>query len=83
MEQVLELKMKDKTEDGVTGTTIAADESGIEIAFDGYGAKTGQPGSPIIYIERYQGRIKLYAWTDINREDPTHVLDFEAAREAA
>ena len=54
----------------------------ILIRPEGYGEKTvvdGQ-GSPIM-IENYDGRLRVIIWGDINREDPTHIINMEGARE--
>lgn len=68
-----QIKLMDKNEQAETPTTIAADQNGIEISFD---------GRPAILIERRYGKVRLYAWAS-HSEDATHVIDFEGAKEAA
>jgi hypothetical protein len=57
---------------------------GVEVLFEGYGTCCMKPGygSPI-FIEYYEDKLTLRVWSDINSEDPTHVIDLEAARESA
>lgn len=55
---------------------------GIEVRVEGHGDCSSVPGAGCpIYLERQGGKVKLYVWADINREDPTHVIDLDGARE--
>jgi len=36
----------------------------------------------IIYLERYEGSLRLIVWADINDADPTHVIDLSSALES-
>lgn len=56
--------------------------TGIEIFIDGYGTKTMQDGhgSPV-YIEFYEGSLRVLVWSDINQEDPTHAIALLGAKE--
>ena len=61
---------------------IEAHDNCILIRPEGYGEKTmdnGQ-GSPIM-IERYNGKLRVILWGDINMEDPTDTIEMEGARE--
>lgn len=53
------------------------------IHLDGYGLMNCQPkvGGPIL-VERYEGKLRLLVWADINQEDPTHIIDLEPANES-
>jgi len=39
-------------------------------------------GCPI-WLEVYQGKLRVHIWADVNKEDPTHSIDLEVARETA
>ncbi len=61
---------------------ITTDERGVTIAAEGhgdYGSEDGH-GSPI-FLELYQGRLRLLVWADINSEEPTHIIDLAGAKE--
>ena len=54
----------------------------ILLSAEGFGdcsSKDGH-GCPVA-IEYYRGRLRVIIWSDINEEDPTHVIDLEGARE--
>jgi hypothetical protein len=56
---------------------------GLCICLDGYGVYGCSPGvGGPIYLERYEGRVRLVVWGDINSEEPTHLIDLEGANEA-
>jgi hypothetical protein len=55
---------------------------GIGIHADGYGVKTMHPGyGAIAFLEKYEGKLRLLVWADINQEDPTHTIELEGASE--
>ena len=57
-------------------------ETGINIRPQGYGDTGSEPGfGAPIYLEVYRGELRLIVWSDINHEEPTHVISLEAARE--
>lgn len=60
--------------------TVVAKETGIE----GYGDNSSEAGcgSPI-FIEWYDGKLRVHLFGDINSESPTHSVDLEGARESA
>lgn len=67
-------------------TVTAAIESNevIKISFDGYGQSGVISGhSAPVVIEVYDGHLRVIVWADINKEDPTHTIDLEGARESA
>jgi len=37
-------------------------------------------GSPIL-VEVADGKLRVVCWSDINEEDPTHIISMEKARE--
>ena len=64
--------------------TIVAGETGIEIKAEGYGDSSSDVGfGAPIFIEWYDGKLRVHLFGDINREDPTHSVDLEGARESA
>lgn len=58
------------------------DGLGVMLAIKGYGdhCSADGDGHPIL-LERFQGRLRLVVWADINQEDHTHIIDLEDARE--
>lgn len=52
------------------------------IKVDGYGDAVSADGSGFpILIEYHEGKLQVVLWADINKEDTTHVIDMEGARE--
>ena len=57
--------------------------TGMDIVVEGYGVKGMELGTgSIIYLEIQNGKLMLYAWADINDEEPTHIIDLSGAKEA-
>ena len=54
---------------------IGADDYGEMTAKNGY-------GFPIV-IEYHERQFRILVWGDINKEDPTHIISLEGARENA
>jgi hypothetical protein len=54
---------------------------GIALHFDGYSdcCSTDDNGTPV-YIEKYDGDLRVIVYADINHEDPTHVISLQGAR---
>lgn len=58
-------------------------ESGINIRPKQYGDFDSEAGfGAPIYLELYEGELRLIVWSDINQQEPTHVISLEGAREA-
>ncbi len=68
----------EKTEQ-VSGTIRVGDD-GIGIFVDGYGEKTSNEGA-IISIEKYEGKLTVLIWDDIEQEDP-QIINLEGASES-
>lgn len=64
-----------EVEDECNGAGLVIRPSG----YGCYGCADGTTGP--IYMEVHEGRLRLIVWANINEEDPTHVIDLEAARE--
>jgi hypothetical protein len=55
----------------------------IYIMPEGYGDATSENGSGCpIMVEIWEGKLRLVAWSDINKEDPTHAISLETAKES-
>ena len=52
----------------------------LEIYLDGIGTAS-EVGGSAIYLEFYEGKWQLVVWSDINKEDPTHIIDMSGAME--
>lgn len=61
---------------------VAVTPLGITIMPNGYGdyCSADGHGAPI-FIERFEGRLRVIMWGDINQEDPTHCIYLDDARE--
>jgi hypothetical protein len=56
---------------------------GFSIRVDGYGNCSMKNGhGDILFLEYYEDRLQMYAWSDINQEDPTFKIDFTGAKES-
>ena len=60
---------------------VTADTSTISIFPEGYGdfGSADGHGCPV-FLELYEGRLRLIVFADINEQDPT-IIDLEGARE--
>lgn len=48
---------------------------------EGMGDRSSPDGHPIA-LELYEGKVRLLVWSDINKEDPTHIIDLSGALES-
>ena len=81
----LPIRLKDQADGGRPdlGCRINLAGGAVTIMPDGYGTAAMQDGhGEPIYIEVYEGRLRVLAWADINQEDPTHTIDMQGALEA-
>ena len=53
------------------------------IAPEGYGDSVSSEGNgtPVL-LEVYEGKLRLVVWSDINQEDPTHIIELSGAKES-
>lgn len=82
----IKFKLKDPSpeSDRIVKGKIVQTIAGIEVFAEGYGTCNMQPGfgSPI-FLEVWEGKLRLHVFADINSEDPTHTIDLEGALETA
>lgn len=57
---------------------IEVTSNGISIQPHGTGVKT-EKGGPPIWIELYDGELRLVVWNDINQEEPTLIIPIPLA----
>ena len=81
----LSVKLRDVTV-GVEGRTkvrvsTEKDKLGLLIHPKGMGTWDGN-FAPIL-LEQLDGVVRLIVWGDINKEDPTHIIDLSGALESA
>lgn len=63
--------------------TIRTSSHGVEISAVGYGDKITKPGYGVpVVLEFYKGELRVVIWSDINQEDPTHIISLANARES-
>lgn len=62
---------------------ISSSGFGVFLQPEGHGEKTSPDfeGIPIM-LSLDNGEYRLYVWSDINQEDPTHIIDLSGARES-
>jgi hypothetical protein len=65
----------------VVGSLDINDSVGVSIRFDGFSTIDSQDnvGAPI-YIEYYAGELRVLVWSDINKDDPTHIIPLNGAK---
>jgi hypothetical protein len=73
-----------RSENSGADVTISMSDAFIEIGIDGYGEKEGNvgDGSPVV-LEKYEGKLRLIVFADINKDEPTHIISLEGALESA
>ena len=82
------ITLKDKHEDHQGESQVLRIESegngdGLAILPEGYGELGTQEGHGApIYIERYEGELRMLIWADINQQDPTHIICLDGAQES-
>jgi hypothetical protein len=62
--------------------TIESSNDHLLIRPLGYGDydSTDGEGTPIM-VEVFEGKLRVIIWSDINQEDPTHIISLEGAKE--
>lgn len=77
------VSLKNQNSDGAIDVEIKHGPHGIEISPEGYGDNESADGhgSPI-FIEYYEGHLRVLVWSNINDPEPT-IIDLEQARESA
>ena len=69
--------------DGEVSGTIEINQLGIFLKFDGYGnCNSEENDGEVIWIEFYEGELRVLVWGDINKEDATHRISLEGALES-
>ena len=67
------------------GTLVAKvkneSDVGLSVSLRDYSTKTAADGfdDAVVFIEFNDGKPMLYVWSDINKEDPTHIIDLSGA----
>lgn len=77
------VQLKNQNAEGSIDVEIKHGPHGIEINPEGYGdfeSAEGQ-GSPI-FLEYYEGHLRLLVWADINDPEPSHIIDLQGALES-
>ena len=79
-EVILILRDADENTPGTTEVKIQWTSRGIEIQPAGTGTSDVINGPPI-FIERHKGHVRVVIWSDIENEEPTHIVSLDGARE--
>ena len=82
-EDILHRVIWDKYRDNEsTSIQIKINNQGIEICPVGYGDATSEDGHGCpVFLEIWDGELRVVIWGDIKKEDPTHIISLEGARE--
>lgn len=73
----------DEDRDGLTKVTVRVQRDSVTLGIAGCGVSGMVEGfDEVIYLERYEGGVRLLVWADINKEDPTHFIDLSDAMES-
>ncbi len=67
--------------DDIAATLNTKSNLGLAISFDGYSDCCSEDnlGTPL-YIEKYDGKLRVLVYADINSEEPSHVIDLSGAQ---
>jgi hypothetical protein len=61
---------------------LAGSPHGVSLFAEGYGDKCTMPGyGTPVFVELHKGELRVLVWSDINMEDPTHIIPLGGARE--
>ena len=68
---------------------VSLNNSFVEFEAEGFNAcctcddqSIGHGMKAFVAIEIWEGELRLLVWSDLNQEDPTHIISLENAREA-
>jgi hypothetical protein len=78
----LTLMDADPDHDASLPIRLAGSPHGVSLYALGYGDRTSAEGHGTpLFIEVHCGELRLLVWSDINSEEPTHVIPLGGARE--
>ena len=66
-------------ERSITGL-VQTSELGISIELEGHSDFCSEHYGALVYLELYDGELKVRVYSDINSEEPTHSISLEGAR---
>jgi hypothetical protein len=82
MKQTILLEDRSNPKRPPVAVTLTADEPGIGLKFEGYGtAAMPEGGGELVIVELFAGRMQMKVWADIKREQHTHLVEFDYAKE--
>lgn len=70
--------LQDMSSDQTLPVLVKGEEGSLDIHPEGCGTANGRDLPPI-FLEMFEGKLVLRVWSDINQEDPTHVIDMSKA----
>lgn len=75
-DRIVDVVLEDQYEQGdSTKGSLIINDTGISIRLNGYSdCSTNDDHGVPVYIEKYNGSVRLIVFADINREEPTHVI---------
>lgn len=78
----LTLMDADHDHDACLPIRLAGSPHGVSLFALGYGDRTSADGHGTpVFIELLRGELRLLVWSDINAEEPTHIISLGGARE--
>ena len=60
--------------------TATLGELCVLVGAEGYRTMNTEGDEPMIMVEYYGGELRVLVWSDINQEDPTHIISLEGAK---
>ncbi|GGB52987.1 hypothetical protein GCM10011607_11860 [Shewanella inventionis] len=80
MNQSFTLKCDNDELGDVEGYVVNNTGLGLALHFDGYSDHCSADNTGIpVYLEKYEGELRVLVYADINQEEPTHVISLEGA----
>jgi len=55
----------------------------ILVGAEGFGTMNTEGDEPMVMVEYWEGELRVLVWSDINQEDPTHIISLEGAKHEA
>lgn len=83
-DDVFEFNITDETQDSegdITGTAKNQDSLGLSISLNGFSDCSSEDNlGCLVYIENYDNNLQVRIYGDINKDEPTHNISLEGAR---
>ena len=72
--------MEDKYDDSNERKQVEIEATCNSLYMTAKGYEDGCGGNEIVMVEVWEGELRILIWSDINNQDPTHIISLEGAR---